>query len=393
MSNDDFYPLAADTMGGEERDAIKRVVDSGYYTIGPKVGEFERNFADYHGLKHAVMVNSGSSANLIATASLFFRRDKPLQRSDEVIVPAIAWATTYHPLQQYGLKMKIVDVDLHTLNMNIADLEAALSPATKMIVAVSILGNPANLPEIKAFADKHGLYLMEDNCESLDAEVGGQKTGTFGIVNTSSFFFSHHISTIEGGMVITNDTEADHLLRALRAHGWTRDLPEGSEVFKKSGSDFFEAYRFIIPGYNVRSTEINAAIGIEQLKKLPAMTAARRKNLALFQELFSGDERFIIQQENGVSSSFCFPIILNPVRQPDRAKIMSAMDRAGISYRIVTAGNVLRHDVIKYYDYEAVGEVANADIVHEFGFFVGNQPFDLTPQLRRLREVLDGVCK
>jgi CDP-6-deoxy-D-xylo-4-hexulose-3-dehydrase len=393
MSETEFYPLAADTMGPEERAAIAQVIESGRYTVGPRVAEFEQNFADYHGQKYAVMVNSGSSANLIATASLFFRKENPLQRGDAVIVPAISWATTYHPLAQYGLKMQIVDVDLQTLNMDIGQLEAALTPRTKMIVAVSILGNPANLPEIKAFADKHGLYMMEDNCESLDAEIGGQKTGTFGLVNTSSFFFSHHISTIEGGMVATNDVQAFHLLRALRAHGWTRDLPQDSKVFDRGDSDFFEAYRFIIPGYNVRPSEINAAIGTEQLKKLPTMTAARRKNLALFQQLFSADDRFIIQRENGANSSFCFPIVLNPAHQPDRAKVFAALGFADIGYRIITGGCILRHDVIQYYDYEAVGTIANANTAHDLGFFVGNHPFDLTPQLMRLREVLDVACK
>ncbi len=393
MSETEFYPLAADTMGPEERAAIAQVIEGGRYTIGPRVAEFEQNFADYHGQKYAVMVNSGSSANLIATASLFFRKENPLQRGDTVIVPAISWATTYHPLAQYGLKMRIVDVDLQTLNIDIGQLEAALTPRTKMIVAVSILGNPANLLEIKAFADKHGLYMMEDNCESLDAEIGGQKTGTFGQVNTSSFFFSHHISTIEGGMVTTNDVEAYHLLRALRAHGWTRDLPKDSPVFDRGNSDFFEAYRFVVPGYNVRSSELNAAIGTEQLKKLPAMTAARRKNLALFQQLFSDDDRFIIQRENGTSSSFCFPIVLNPAHQPDREKVFAALDAADIGYRIITGGCILRHDVIQYYDYEAVGTMENADTAHDLGFFVGNQPFDLTPQLTRLREVLDDTCK
>jgi CDP-6-deoxy-D-xylo-4-hexulose-3-dehydrase len=393
MSESDFYPLAADTIGPEEKAAIQRVIDGGRYTIGPRVAEFEQQFADYHGQRFAVMVNSGSSANLIATASLFYRKENRLERGDEVIVPAMSWATTYHPLAQYGLKMRIVDIDLQTLNMDVGQLETALTPRTKMIVAVSILGNPANLPEIKAFADKHALHLLEDNCESLDAEIGGQKTGTFGLVNTSSFFFSHHISTIEGGMVTTDDMEAYHLLRALRAHGWTRDLPKNSPVFGRKDLDFFEAYRFIIPGYNVRSSEINAAIGIEQLKKLPAMTAARRKNLELFQQLFADDDRFIIQRENGANSSFCFPIVLNPSHQPDRLKVFAALDSADIGYRIITGGNILRHDVIQHYDFEAVGDMKNANTAHDLGFFVGNHPFDLTPQLTRLREVLDVACK
>jgi len=386
-----FYPLAVPTWGPEEHDAIQQVVDSGRFTMGPFVAEFERQFAEYFGQKHAVMVNSGSSANLIAVASFFFRRDRPLQRGDEVIVPAISWATTYHPLQQYGLKLRVVDVDLETLNIDISQLEAALTAKTRLIVPVSILGNPANLPEIRAFADAHDLYVLEDNCESLDAEVGGQKTGTFGDVNTSSFFFSHHISTIEGGMVATDDLEFDHLLRSLRAHGWTRDLPADSPIHARSDDSFYEAYNFILPGYNVRSHEISAAIGIEQLKKLPAMTAVRRNNLVLFQDLFGDDPRYIIQRENGISSAFSFPIIVNPAINLDRARVFRALEAADIDYRIITGGNIMRHDVIKHYDVEAVGDIANANIAHDHGFFVGNCPFDLTPQLHRLREVLDSV--
>src|SRR5205814_9668858 len=191
------------------------------------------------------------------------------------------------------LKLRFVDVELETLNMDVRKLERALTAKTRMIVAVSILGNPAPLDVIQKFARRHGLYLLEDNCESMDAEVGSRKTGTFGDVNTFSFFFSHHISTMEGGIVLTNDREADHLLRSIRAHGWTRDLPPGSPLFERSGSDHFEAYRFILPGYNVRPLEISGAIGREQLKKLPGMTAARRRNFALFRELFAGDDRFI----------------------------------------------------------------------------------------------------
>ena len=310
-----------------------------------------------------------------------------------MIVPAISWSTTYHPLQQYGLKLRFVDVELDSLNLDTRRLEQALTPATRMILAVSILGNPAALDVMRAFADRHGLIFMEDNCESMDAELGGRKTGTFGDLNTFSFFFSHHISTMEGGMVATDDEELCHLVRALRAHGWTRDLPPDSPLFEPRSEDFFEAYRFILPGYNLRPLELSGAVGLEQLKKLPGFTAQRRKNLALFQDLFQGDERFIIQTENGKSSSFCFPIILNPQRNPDRRRVMAALKDADIGYRIITGGNFLRHDVIKYYDYTTVGAMTNADIAHDYGFFVGNHPFDLSPQIETLRRVLDQACR
>jgi len=388
-----FYELSASTWGTEELEVMRRTMERGRFTMSEEVAAFEQEFAAYFGMQYGVMVNSGSSANLVAVAALFYKKDRPLQRGDEVIVPAISWSTTFHPLQQYGLKLRFVDVQLSTLNMDVSKLERALTPRTRAIVAVSILGNPAALDVLERFAREHGLYLIEDNCESMDAELQGRKTGTFGHLNTFSFFFSHHISTMEGGIVLTNDLELHHLLRSLRAHGWTRDLPAQSPLFERGGDDHFEAYRFILPGYNVRPLELSGAVGREQLKKLPAMTAQRRSNMALFRSLFAGDDRFLLQCENGKSSCFSFTIILNPARRIDRDSVFRALRDADIGFRIITGGCFLRHDVIRYYDYDVVdGGVPNADLVHDRGFFVGNYPRDLTPQLTRLREVLDRAC-
>tara|TARA_B100000315_G_scaffold257280_1_gene305611 strand:- start:1718 stop:2881 length:1164 start_codon:yes stop_codon:yes gene_type:complete len=383
------YELAADTWGPEEKAAIDDVIASGRLTMGPKVAEYEAAFAAYFGRNYAVMVNSGSSANLVGVASLFYRKDNPLNAGDEVIVPAISWSTTYHPLQQYGLKLRFIDVELETLNMDVSQLEEALTPQTRMIVGVSILGNPAALNVMRDFADAHNLIFFEDNCESMDAELNGQKTGTFGDIGTFSSFFSHHVSTIEGGYILTDDPELNDLARSIRAHGWTRDVPAGSQLIEPRDDDFFEAYRFILPGYNVRPQEINAAIGIEQLKKLPDFTTARRKNLAHFQTLFGSDDRFIIQRENGKSSSFCFTIILNPAKNLDRSQVMAALNAADIGFRIITGGCFPRHEAIKYFDYELVGEMTNGNLAHDQGFFVGNHPFDLTDEIDKLRDVLD----
>ncbi|HWI28035.1 MAG TPA: DegT/DnrJ/EryC1/StrS family aminotransferase [Stellaceae bacterium] len=387
-----FYELAATNWDQDEMAAIRSVLASGRYTMGETVAAFEDAFARYHGRRYGVMVNSGSSANLIATAALFYKQHRPLQRGDEVIVPAISWATTYHPLHQYGLKLRFVDVELDTLNMDCSQLERALTPRTRAVVGVSILGNPAALDAMRAFADRHGLYFLEDNCESADAELCGRKTGSFGDMSTFSFFFSHHVSTMEGGMVLTDDRELCHLLRGLRAHGWTRDLPPDTPLFERGRDEHFEAYRFILPGYNVRPLEIAAAIGMVQLQKLPHMTAKRRENLAVFRRRFAGDERFIIQRENGKSSCFAFTIILDPNHHSDRTRVFGALRQADIGFRMITGGNFLRHDVIKYYDYEAVGEMRNADIAHDWGFFVGNHPHDLTAQIERVHDVLNAVC-
>jgi CDP-6-deoxy-D-xylo-4-hexulose-3-dehydrase len=388
-----FYELAVSTWGQEELDALHRVIDSGRLTMGPEVAAFEKEFASYFGMRYGVMVNSGSSANLVSVAALFYKRDRPLQRGDEAIVPAISWSTTYHPLQQYGLKLRFVDVELDTLNMDVSKLEQALTPRTRLIVGVSILGNPAALDVMRDFAKKHGLYFLEDNCESMDAEVAGRKTGTFGDLNTFSFFFSHHISTIEGGMVLTDDEELQHLLRSIRAHGWTRDLPSGSPLYTPYDNDHFEAYHFILPGYNVRPMEFSGAVGREQLKKLPCMTSIRRKNLAFFQQLFRNDDRFIIQREYGKSSSFSFTLILNPAHGTDRERVFAAMREANIGFRIITGGCFPRHDVIRYYDYDFVDDIRNAELAHDRGFFVGNCPEDLTPQIERFRDVLDRACR
>ena len=386
-----FYDLASTTWGPEEIDAITRVLAEGRSTMGEQVRQFEHAFAARFGLKHAVMVNSGSSANLVGVAALFYKKNRPLNRGDEVIVPAISWATTFHPLQQYGLKLRFVDVQLETLNMDVSQLEAALTPRTRMVVAVSILGNPAALDVMRAFCDRHGLYLFEDNCESMGASLNGRPCGTFGDVNTFSTFFSHHISTMEGGVLLTDDDELASLARVIRNHGWARD--EAGAADPQSPEGFFEAYRFVMPGYNVRPLEICGAIGLEQLKKLDAMLEYRRANAAVFVELFGQDERFILQHEHGRSSWFSFTLILNPSLGIDRAGVMRALRAAKIGFRMITGGCFPRHEAIRFFDYDTVGPLTNANLAHDQGFFVGNHPRDLTTEVTLLREVLDRAAQ
>jgi CDP-6-deoxy-D-xylo-4-hexulose-3-dehydrase len=387
------YELSSTSWGQEELDAMQRVLRSGRFTMGEQVRLFEDEFAAHFGMKHAVMVNSGSSANLVGIASLFYRSNRPLARGDEVIVPAISWATTFHPLQQYGLKLRFVDVEIDTLNIDVSQLEVALTSRTRMVVAVSILGNPAALDEIRAFCDAHDLILFEDNCESMGACLNGRPTGTFGDINTFSTFYSHHISTMEGGLLVTNDTEIDHLARAIRNHGWARDLPSDSVLNRGQRLDdpFFEAYRFVVPGYNVRPLELAGAVGREQLKKLDTMLEARRHNAAHFVELFRDDPRFIIQREHGSSSWFSFTMILNPAMDLDRAAIMDALRKADIQFRMITGGCFPEHAAVRFFDYDIVGTIPNARMAHERGFFVGNHPRDITQELDHFHRVLNGL--
>ena len=233
-----FYDLASSSWGSEEIEAMQRVIASGMFTMGENVRRFEEDFARKFGTKHALMVSSGSAANLVGVAALFHAGKRPLQRGDEVIVPAISWATTYYPLQQYGLRLKFLDVELDTLNIDVSKLEQALTPRTRMVVAVSILGNPAALDVLRAFCDRHGLVLFEDNCESMGATLNGRQCGTFGDIGTFSTFFSHHISTMEGGVLVTDDTELYHVAKSMRAHGWTRDLPRIRRFSRRSRMTF-----------------------------------------------------------------------------------------------------------------------------------------------------------
>lgn len=385
------YELAYSTFDREEKKAMYDVIESDIFTMGKNVKAFEKAFAQFFGKKYAVMVNSGSSANLVGVASLFYRKEKPLKRGDEVIVPCISWATTFHPLHQYGLKLKFVDIDLETLNYDIEELKKAITPNTKMIVTVSVLGNPNYFDAIEKLCEEHSIILFDDNCESMGARYNGKYTGTSGLINTYSTFFSHHISTMEGGLILTDDYEIYCLCKSLRNHGWTRDQEEDSPIFKRKEDDFFEAYRFILPGYNVRPGELQGALGLQQLKKLPAMLEQRRKNARYFQQKFKNDKRFIIQKEVGESSWFSFTMIINPESGVKRAEVFAALKKADIGYRIITGGNFLEHDVIQYFDYE-VTKSSNASYAHNYGFFVGNAPKDMTQEIDLLENALRGIA-
>jgi len=384
------YELAYSTFDAEEKKVMYEVIESDFFTMGKNVKQFEQEFASFFGKKYAVMVNSGSSANLVGIASLFYKKDEPLQRGDEVIVPCISWATTYYPLQQYGLKLKFVDIDIETLNYDIEELKKAVSSKTKMIVTVSVLGNPNYFDAIEKICEKNNIILFDDNCESMGAKYNGKYTGTSGLINTYSTFFSHHISTMEGGLILTDDFEIYSLCKSLRNHGWTRDQDEDSKIYNKKDDDFFEAYRFILPGYNVRPGELQGALGLQQIKKLPNMIIQRRKNAQYFQSKFKDDKRFIIQKEVGESSWFSFTMIIHPDSNLIRQDVFKALKTAKIGYRIITGGNFLEHDVIKYFDYE-VTKSTNASYAHNNGFFVGNAPFDLTKEIDTLDEALRGL--
>ena len=383
------YPLSSETWDKEEFKAIDRVIDSKRFTMGDNTKEFENYFAEYIGSKYAVMVNSGSSANLLAIASLFYKKNNSLNRGDEVIVPAVSWSTTYYPLYQYGLKLKFVDIDLNTLNYDFEILADAVSDKTRMIVVVNLCGNPNDFVRLNKIIKDRNIIIIEDNCESMGATYNGKQTGTFGLMGTFSTFYSHHICTMEGGIIVTADEELYHILLSLRAHGWTRDLPQNNLVSGSKNNNLFEeSWKFVLPGYNVRPLEISAAVGIEQMKKLPDIIQNRRENAKYFQKIFKENTNYIIQKEIGKSSWFGFSIIINPNSKLKRDKIIKLLADKNIECRPIFSGNFTRNDVIKYFDYKIVGKLENANLVHKNGFLVGNHHIDIREQLLHLKNVI-----
>ena len=381
------FPLATSSWGQEEQDAMQRVIASGMYSMGANVQAFEQDFSKYLGSKHCVMVNSGSSANLLMVAALFYTKNPKLKlkRGDEVIVPAVSWSTTYYPLYQYGLKIKFVDIDLNTLNYDLEQLAEAVTHKTRAIMAVNLLGNPNDFGRIKEIIAGRDIVLMEDNCESLGATYQGKQAGTFGVMGTYSSFFSHHIATMEGGLIVTDDEEIYQILLSLRAHGWTRNLPKQNHVCSdKSDDPFEESWRFVLPGYNVRPLEIEGALGVEQVKRLPLLIEERRKNGKLLQSVMGAHPDLIIQQEIGESSWFGFSLVIRPGSQLKRKALVQKLQDIGFECRPIVAGNFAKNEVVKYFDSEVHGTLKNADHIDQNGLFVGNHHFPIPEAIAAL---------
>ncbi len=385
------FPLATASWDEAEYSAIQRVVDSGRFTMGPLVAQFERDFAARVGSAHAVMVNSGSSANLLVIAAAIFNPDIDLNPGDEVLVPAVSWATTYYPLQQYGLRLKFVDIDVDTLNMDLDLAEAAIGPRTKAIFAVNLLGNPNDFERLEGLTRQHGLLLLEDNCESLGAVFNGKQAGTFGAMGTFSTFFSHHISTMEGGVIVTDDERLRQTLVSLRAHGWIRELPDQNYIHNKTGDPFEDSFCFALPGYNVRPVEMAGAIGIEQTKKIPMIVEERRRNGKYFVEVLSQLTDIRIQKETGQSSWFGFSVILEGALAGRRREVGAALTQAGIESRPIVAGNFTRNPGMRYLDADVPASLPAADKIHFDGLFVGNRHYETRRSIDVLGEVLAAV--
>jgi CDP-6-deoxy-D-xylo-4-hexulose-3-dehydrase len=370
------YPTAFSAWDREELDALFRVKHSGQWTMGPETEAFEHEFAAYHGMKHCIAVNSGSSANLVAVAALFHLSTNPLKPGDKAIVPAIAWATTYAPLVQMGLDLVVADVD-DTWNAKWQRVERRAD----LVVGCSILGNPAEFAEWRNAALDAGAYFIEDNCESLGAKRRGQLCGTLGLMNTFSFFHSHQLSAIEGGAILTDDDECARLCRLLRNHG--------NAGFVDKEQDFDRSYNFVLMGYNVRPLELHMAIAREQLKKLDRFILARNENLAYFWTHAGELQRagkLIRPRVNGSMSPFGLHFTVES--RDARSRLVAALRSNSLDCRLPTGGSFRKHPYgVRWADQLT----PNADRIHDTGLFLGNAPFPIEDKIDRAIKVMKEV--
>lgn len=377
-------PLAYNTMGEEELAAAERVLRSGFLTQGREVEAFEAAFAAAHGSKYAILVNSGSSANLVAIEAAIYlsqlRPDLtggPISAGDEVIIQGLNWPSTLKPILNHGLRPVFCDVSIDTLNASVEHVEAVRTERTRMVVAVPVLGNPEGLDELREWCARENILLLEDACESLGAvTAAGRPVGTVGMASSFSFYFSHHITTIEGGAILTDNAELADLCYALRSHGWTRHLKLNRLLFDADQSVIDERFCFVLPGYNVRSTEVNAAIGSVQLGRLPGMVAARRTiakgRIAALEQAGAG----VVVPGADIAdrhSWMTLPILFRDLEHRKRGQ--ATLEAAGVETRPIIVGNMLRHPLAKRIDLRPdQPDLPVCDAVFERGVMIGLNP-------------------
>jgi CDP-6-deoxy-D-xylo-4-hexulose-3-dehydrase len=373
-----LFPLVMNPFGEEEILAMTDVLLSGRLTLGEKVDVAEREFAKMVGSPFAVMVNSGSSANLLAVAAITNKLRKiHCEVGDEVLVPAVCWSTSVFPLLQCGLKPVFVDVNPQTFNVDINELEKKISSRVKAVMAVHVLGNSTCVRDLMNFTSKYNLILIEDTCEALGTFSEGKRMlGTSGDFGTYSFYFSHHITSGEGGMVVCKTEDDYNLIRCLRAHGWTRHLTNREEV-ESSYPDIDPRFLFVNMGFNLRPMEVQGAMLSVQLKKLNEYNACRRDNFSRIQKALHSDSRFskymsLMEASKDTDPAwFGIGALLHRAYAHQLRDYLLFLSKNGIENRPIISGNFTRQPCIATYCSEEPTDYPGADALHMRGFFIG----------------------
>tara|TARA_R100001086_G_C11844445_1_gene259907 strand:- start:649 stop:1806 length:1158 start_codon:yes stop_codon:yes gene_type:complete len=381
------WPLINNNISEEDKKVLANfILNTDRFTNGPKVREFENKWSEWLGVKYSVMVGSGAAANYITTAIV---RELKGQKG-EVIVPPIGWVSDVSAIINTGFTPVFVDVDLETMAISYENIKNAINENTKAIVLVHALGFNGINEKLIELAKEHELILIEDCCESHGATYKGKKVGSMSDMSCFSFYFGHHMTTIEGGMVCTNDYETYQLARMFRSHGMTREADE--ETHKKySKPDVNPLFTFAVPGYNMRSTEINAVIGLEQIERLDYNIQMRQKNLDIWLSALDPSKYYTNFFVEG-SSNYALPLILNKDNNNIK-EVCKILEQQGVEYRIGTAGggNQARQPYLERYEFLVVGQLDKADYIHDFGLYIGNHPELTEKQIIDLCRSLNNV--
>ena len=373
MNKNSKYPLLDNAFSKQDLKKGIDVIRSGKITMSSITRDFEKKFAKYIGSKYALMVNSGSSANLLATfAACNPYRKNRFKINDEAIIPVLCWSTSLWPLVQSGLKPVFVDIDKKTLNVKVEDIIKKITKKTKVIMAVHILGGSTNMNKLRKITKQKKIILIEDTCESLGSTFNKKFLGTFGDFGTYSFYYSHQITSGEGGMVVCNNYEDFCILHSLRAHGWTRGLKINGLENKDNEFTFYNM------GFNLRPTDITAAIGLNQFKRLKKFEKIRSENREkIIKKLInhpSWNDQFSFQKFliKCNPSFFGFPIIINERLKNKKKKLLKKLNDKGVETRPIVSGNFMNQPAIKKFKLNKDNtKFPNAQFIEDNGFFIG----------------------
>ena len=361
-------PLSIPTFSHEEVNDSLQSMLSTFVTMGDKVKKFEELFSKYLKIKNSVLVTNASAANLLALSVLTNPNIKNhLKPGDEIITPALTFATTVYPILDVGCIPVLCDIDLETLNIDENKIEKLITKKTKALMPVHLLGNPCKIDKIKKIAKKYNLFLIEDAADSSGAEYHGKKVGTFGDMSTFSFFYTHIMTTIEGGMLCSNNNKFSELGKSKRAFGWIRDLKDKKKIEKKY-KNIDSRFLFVTRGYNFKPTEIQGAFGKHQIKKLDSFVEARRKNANYWYKNLKKYHKFFItirEQPNTKSAWYGFPIIVQKKAPFNRKQLIDFLNKKGVATRPILSGNIAQQPVAKEF-YFKKGNLKNAEFVNNY---------------------------
>ena len=382
------WPLINDSITRSDKKALVEFINTPNvrFTNGEKVKKFEKEWSKWLGVKHTVFVNSGASANYIMASIL-----KEKHGVGEVIVPPIGWVSDIAPFVNLGFKPVFVDVDLANLAMTAQNIRSAITKDTVGIVLVHALGFNGLCEDIINTARTNKIALLEDCCESHGALYNNQRVGNTGLMSNFSFYFGHHITTIEGGVVCTNDDEIYDLIKLYRSHGMTREASQGlQKKYREKYPHLNPLFTFAVPGYNMRNTEFNAVLGLEQMKRLDYNIDARKSNLALWLSSLDSKKYFVDYNSLG-NSNFALPLILKNKDSGLLKRVETLLEAETVEYRIGTAGggNQAKQPYLEKYEYRIEGSLENTNHIHNFGLYVGNHPELSSEQIINLCEKLN----